>query len=809
MKTCTFVICFLLSAIASFAAAPASGDAGKPAGINAPADHSVVNADPFSVCIEAENSNGTGPITEDPNASNGKTRGAQGLGDYYVDYEANNVEAGKYQLTIRYYAESNATAIVYLNESITSYELPASNSWNIAWKEYSFELTLNEGYNKIRIQQPYYGPGIRQDKICLLKVAEPLPCDFNVVPHVLEVYPVYTPGETMNFNARCTGPACNATSYVWTGNGLNATGQTVSATAPTELGYHYYTLTTSKEGCADVTSTLTVLVQSIPAKCDYMAGPVPHTYSPSCGQGVGIYADCAGFGCLGLEYSWSGPGITGSGNTPQLIAPATNGTFAYTLTASKEGCVDKVYNFNLTVANCGTASPEPFSACVEAENSPGDGPITDDPNASNGKTRGAEDQTGYYVNYYVNGVKSTGVHELTLRYYAAGNAVVSVSANGQMSHPYLGLQATNSWNIVWAERKILINLTEGSNVIRIQGMPGYSPVRQDRICVTGPGGSGNPPTCNFDIQAQATTLNPACGGQFSLGVNCTGPDCASVSYLWTGDGPDQPYNNVVLAAPAVNGNYAYTVTATKNACPPKTATIDFTVTTCPPPGGPFIACVEAEHSTSDGIGSDDPNASNGQTRGAQNNYNYYVEYHVNGLPAGTYPVTLRYYAEATAKVSVSVNGDIALAEVQLPPTNSWNIVAREETFWVTLAQGLNTIRIQGLPGAACRQDKICVGSAQNNARMALPEFVQSDASALQAFPNPAHSEFKATFHLNTGETGTIQVTDVQGKVWHTRNVKGKGLHEERIKLDNAPAGIYILQIKKPDTVETKKILLTR
>lgn len=810
MKTFTFVICILLSAIASFATAPASGYAGISANISTTDDHPTVNADPFSVCIEAENSNGTGPITEDPNASNGKTRGAQGLGDYYVDYEASNIQAGKYQLTIRYYAESNATAIVYLNESITSYELPASYSWNIAWKEYSFELTLNEGYNKIRIQQPYYGPGIRQDKICLLKVAEPLPCDFKVVPHTLEVYPVYTPGETMNFNARCTGTACNATSYVWTGNGLDVTGQTISATAPAELGYHSYTLTTSKEGCADVTSTLTVIVQSIPAKCDYQAGPVPHTYTPSCGQGIGIYADCAGFGCLGLQYSWSGPGITGSGNTPQLIAPATNGTFAYALTTSKEGCADKVFNFNLTITDCGTASPEPFSACVEAENSPGDGPITEDPNASNGKTRGAEDKTSYYVNYYINGVKSTGVHELTLRYYATGNAVVSVSANGQMSHPNLSLEATNSWNIVWAERKILIYLTEGSNIIRIQGMPGYSPVRQDRICVTGPGGSGNTSTCNFDIGAQATTLNPACGAVFSLGANCTGSDCASVSYQWNGDGPDQPYQLVDLAAPSVNGSYAYTVTATKNGCSPKTATIHYSVTSCPPAGGPMLACVEAEHSISDGQHTSDPNASNGLTVGVQNNYNYYVDYQVNGLGAGLYPVTLRYYAEADAQVSVSVNGSVAIPALHLPPTYSWNIVWREETFYVTLPGGYNTIRIQGLPGAACRQDKICVGNSQSNARTAAPEFFQTqrDAPLLQAFPNPASGEFKAVFHLKTGAKGSMQITDVQGKIWHSRNVTGKGTHEERINLGNAPAGIYLLQVKKPDSVETKKILLT-
>ena len=95
--------------------------------------------------------------------------------------------------------------------------------------------------------------------------------------------------------------------------------------------------------------------------------------------------------------------------------------------------------------------------------------------------------------------------------------------------------------------------------------------------------------------------------------------------------------------------------------------------------------------------------------------------------------------------------------------------------------------------------------------MAVPEFLQtqSDAPLLQAYPNPASGEFKAVFNLPTGKSATVRVVDVQGKIWHSRNVAGKGTHEERINLGNAPAGIYLLEVKKPDSVETKKILLTR
>ncbi|MBO9612836.1 MAG: T9SS type A sorting domain-containing protein [Dyadobacter sp.] len=700
MKTFTLVICFLLSAIASYAAGRTT-------------------AEPFTICLEAENADGNGPISPDPNASNGLTRGARDSSAYWVTYQTDVPITGKYLITLRYYAEQDSPVNVAVNNgTATQVNLPASNSWNIVWREHTFEVDLHAGNNWIRISE-LPGYNVRQDKTCWTENGPSDPnCDFDVTASVSDPTPQCS--ESITFTANCSGP-CDGVTYDWSGGGLNFSGQSVSVPAPNVGAAYNYFLTASKEGCGPMTSKVLVTVS-----CD----PTP----------------------------------TG-----------------------------------------------PFSTCVEAENSNSDGEVTDDPNASNGKTRGTQNGPSYFVEYQIDGVKVTGPHQVTLRYYSTQPTGIAISVNGEETAPLTGLAASGSWNVVWAEKTYNFTLKEGSNKIRIWSGFGYPVIRQDRICVTGSGGTGNPPTCDFSIEVGASTLTPACSTTVFVGAGCTGADCPSVSYQWLGQGMNSTFASATILPPYTNGTFTYTLIATKNACAPVVKTLDITVSNCGP-SGPFNVCTEAEWSASNGPTTSDPNASNGQTKGAQNNYDYYVEYYVPDVPvSGLYPVTLRYYAEPNAQVSVSVNGNVAIPALQLPPTYSWNIVWREETFYVNLPVGNSKIRIQGLPGAATRQDKLCVRNVQNNARMAVPELVQgqSDTPALQAYPNPATGEFKALFNLKTGEAATIRVTDVQGKIWHTQGVKGKGAHEERIKLDNAPAGIYILQVKKPDSVETKKILLTR
>jgi hypothetical protein len=815
MKTCTLLICLLFLVNASYATVMDGGYPGKPIDIdliNSP-NHVPGKVEPFSVCLEAENSNGTSPVTDDPNASNGKTRGDQNNWDHYVEYAVNGVlAAGEHQLTIRYYAVGDATVSISVNGvmKVPSVALPATHSWNIVWAEQTIHINLNKGDNYVRIQG-LPGFSVRQDKICVTGSSspnEPVTCNFAVFPLVSSAQ--VSPGQAVTLDANCSGSDCGSASFAWTGNGIDTSGAKITINAPMTPGYYVYTLTASKDGCVDKTSNVYYVVDDTPT-CEYTFFAFTSGHMQSCATRASLHVECAGADCYALNYKWSGNGIDQTGSSIVLPVPATNGTFNYTVTASKNGCPDKTTTAQIIVSDCPTTPADPYSACVEAENSNGNGPVTEDPNASNGKTRGAQDNWNHYVEYEVNGVKVTGPHELTLRYYAAGDGAVDVIVNGGMKVPVVGLPATNSWNIAWAERTITVNLVEGNNKIRIIGLSGYSPVRQDRICVTGSGGTGIPPTCDFGITASSVNISPSCQDAVAIYALCSGFDCDLVSYQWTGHGINLPGRIVYLDPPGKNGTFSYTVTATKNGCPPKTATVEFTVSGCEPTGEPFSTCVEAEHMASNGLGTDDPNASNGQTRGAHDNYDYYVDYAVNDVPAsGFYPVTLRYYAESNARVSVTINGVLSIPSLPLAATNSWNIVWRDETFYITLLKGNNTIRIQGLPGPACRQDRFCVSPAVSTVRLAAPDAMemQTDVPLLRAYPNPAPGEFKAEFYLQTGKTATLQIFDTQGKVWHQRQVTGRGSHAERITLSGAPAGIYLLQVRKPDAVETKKILIT-
>ncbi|TLV03447.1 T9SS type A sorting domain-containing protein [Dyadobacter luticola] len=544
--------------------------------------------------------------------------------------------------------------------------------------------------------------------------------------------------------------------------------------------------------------------------CDYVVNTLVSDNHPGCGQGIGFAVECGQANCTGITYKWTGPGLDATGTSTSFLAPSQNGVYTYTRTTSKAGCPDQTSDIKITITEC---TDSPFRACIEAEEAGGNGPTSSDPNASGGKTRGGQDREDYTVNYAVPFVLNEGAHAVTFRYYAAANTAVEVRINDEI-YPYkIELPSSNSWNITPTEYTVLFALKKGLNLIFVKGLPGYSPVRHDKICVEQVPGLS--PSCDFDVTASVSTTMPQCGEQMTFSAKCTGPDCAGIYYNWYGDNGFARYTQTFdVAAPVANGSYNYSVSAGKDGCADKVIFVPFTVSGC---GGgeqePFSACVEAEHSASNGPDSDDPNASNGQTRGAQNNYDYYVDYQLPEITkAGYFPVTLRYYAEGNAQVSISVNGTEVIPTLNLAPTYSWNIVTREETFYITLFEGINTIRIQGLPGTPVRQDKICVGADQNvyNARMAAPEALemQRDAHALQTYPNPAPGEFKAIFDLPTGTSGIMRVMDTQGRMWHERAVQGKGAHDERITLPNAPAGIYMLQLKKPDSVETKKVLIT-
>ncbi len=89
----------------------------------------------------------------------------------------------------------------------------------------------------------------------------------------------------------------------------------------------------------------------------------------------------------------------------------------------------------------------------------------------------------------------------------------------------------------------------------------------------------SPNTCFFNLAIQSNNPNPACGAAVTLSANCTGGNCDGVSYSWTGKGVAGSGNFLTLNAPKKQGNYTYTLTASKSGCSSQ-ATTSLNVSEC-------------------------------------------------------------------------------------------------------------------------------------------------------------------------------------------------------------------------------------
>ncbi len=130
------------------------------------------------------------------------------------------------------------------------------------------------------------------------------------------------------------------------------------------------------------------------------------------GSNLNLTSTCSGADCSGVTYAWSGNGASGSGSSTSVVKPTTAGSYTYTITASKNGCSNKVATTTFTVDNGGGS----IDQCVEAEIANGSGPVTTDPNASNGSTRGDKNNYNHYVDYVITNVPSAGNYTATLTY---------------------------------------------------------------------------------------------------------------------------------------------------------------------------------------------------------------------------------------------------------------------------------------------------------------------------------------------------------------------------------------------------------
>ncbi|HLL93983.1 MAG TPA: putative Ig domain-containing protein [Spirosoma sp.] len=99
-----------------------------------------------------------------------------------------------------------------------------------------------------------------------------------------------------------------------------------------------------------------------PPSCNFTISA--NTLNATCNQpGVKLVATCTGTDCGDVSYNWSGNGLSYNGQTVYFDAPSSNGTFTYTVTASRMGCADKTATGTINVSGCGT-TPAPTNCTM-------------------------------------------------------------------------------------------------------------------------------------------------------------------------------------------------------------------------------------------------------------------------------------------------------------------------------------------------------------------------------------------------------------------------------------------------------------
>ncbi|WP_373512034.1 M4 family metallopeptidase [Persicitalea sp.] len=333
--------------------------------------------------------------------------------------------------------------------------------------------------------------------------------------------------------------------------------------------------------------------------CNFTINPTASPAPANCNSPITLTANCSGPGCDYIDYNWNGPGIPAGQNPPgqtiSVTTPNGAGTNTYTVSITKVGC------------NFSTADANVITNCQPPCNSNGTGLTT---NYYNGQNLQGSPFATFSGNIDISGNQSDNLPGSNV---AAND--VSARWEGKVEAPVNG---TYNFNVrtddgvrVWfdnqqrvddfgyyppTDHNFSVNLTAGQKYnVKVewkQGGGGFEakmfwsyPGQGNQIvpaCWLFPGGSPPPPNCNFSASANPSTINTSPNVSITLNALCSGGDCGSVNYQWSGNGASSSSSSYTLNAPGSNGSYTYTVTLSKPGCNNSTASVTVNVSSVPP-----------------------------------------------------------------------------------------------------------------------------------------------------------------------------------------------------------------------------------
>ncbi|GAB3572493.1 hypothetical protein GCM10027578_32210 [Spirosoma luteolum] len=253
--------------------------------------------------------------------------------------------------------------------------------------------------------------------------------------------------------------------------------------------------------------------------CNFSVSAAPNdgNTNRSCGSGVTLNANCSGTNCDNISYSWSGNGLSASGASTSFNVPTSNGSYTYTVIASRPGCSNQTATTTVNVNGC---SDTPAGSCTTFSE------------VCSGNDQEIQPKT---IN-----VASQGNYSLTISYKSSEKAIATsiLVDNSPLSINYnqvSGYTTATTGSIFLSLGTHTIGLRSGS-----QG--GY--ICFNSICVGDGGGNTNPTNPQPPVSGNPT--NGSYEGYFD-GINCS----SAYGWVWNSSYPNQPINVQLLEGSTV------------------------------------------------------------------------------------------------------------------------------------------------------------------------------------------------------------------------------------------------------------------
>ncbi|HEY1037839.1 MAG TPA: peptide-N-glycosidase F-related protein [Bacteroidia bacterium] len=138
------------------------------------------------------------------------------------------------------------------------------------------------------------------------------------------------------------------------------------------------------------------------------------------------------------------------------------------------------------------------------------------------------------------------------------------------------------------------------------------------------------------------------------------------------------------------------------------------------------------------------------------------------------------------------------------------------TWWANTSQGSGTLKFKnGTSGAVLKTfNSDFGGQVYQQFTVAPPivgqkDYIFTSVNTLNVFPTPGNGNITINVDMNKRQNGSIEITDLLGKVVYTYSFINQVAESIDVNLSNATGGVYIVKLKTDSDILTKRIIIQK